>query len=355
MKTWFTSRIARHLLFWIGVFSYFIITSNMVFFKDYTHLVQSTLTLMVPQVITAYVLLDVLISKLLNQKKYLAFGLFSLLLLAILFLGYMLIRKYFFDAVYYDVYNDLAKTYAKRSLMERFMDLNLLVSKMVLFISPAALIFAFRMYKNQKNVMELREQKRIAELSALKNQLNPHFLFNTLNNLYALAVEQSSKTPEVIERLSEILDYILYRCKADFVSLDKEVAMIENYLGLEKIRYGKRVQIVFEHSVEESVKIAPLLLLTFIENAFKHGVSQELKVATVHLTLKADDQNIAFDITNTKPPMASTEQFKTEGEALGLENVTKQLELLYPNAYSLKIEDQDNQYRVQLNIPAHGL
>lgn len=327
----------------------------MVFFKDYTHLVQSTLTLMVPQIVVAYVLLDVLIPKLLNQKRYLAFGLFSLLLLTILFLGYMLIRKYFFDVMYYDVYNDLAKTYAKRSLVERFMDLNLIVSKMVLFISPAALIFAFRMYKNQKNVMELREQKRIAELSALKNQLNPHFLFNTLNNLYALAVEQSSKTPEVIERLSEILDYILYRCKADFVSLDKEVAMIENYLGLEKIRYGNRVQIVFDHSVDQPVKIAPLLLLTFIENAFKHGVSQELKVATVHLTLKADDQNIAFDITNTKPPMASTAQFKTEGEALGLENVTKQLELLYPNAYSLKIEDQDNQYRVQLNIPAHGL
>lgn len=305
--------------------------------------------------IVAYVLLDFLIPKFLNKKKYLAFGLLTLFLLLALFLAYMLLRKYFFDVVYFHIYNELAKTYAKRSLLERFLDLNLIVSKMVLFVSPAALIFAYRMYKNQKNIMELREQKRIAELSALKNQLNPHFLFNTLNNLYALAVEQSKKTPEVIERLSEILDYILYRCKADFVALDKEITMIENYLGLEKIRYGNRVDIVFEHSIDQPVKIAPLLLLTFIENAFKHGVSQELNIATVYLNLQADANTIAFEITNTKPPISSAEEIKTEGESLGLENVTKQLNLLYPNAYSLKIDDQENQYRVQLNIPTHGV
>ena len=97
------------------------------------------------------------------------------------------------------------------------------------------------------------------------------------------------------------------------------------------------------------------MLITFLENAFKHGVSQELKVAKVHLTLKADDQNIAFDITNTKPPMGSIDQTKTEGESLGLDNVSRQLELLYPNAYSLHIDDKENQYRVQLNIPAHAL
>lgn len=327
----------------------------MVFFKDYTHLVQSTLTLMVPQIIVAYVLLDVLIPKLLNTKKYWAFGLSALLLIAILFLGYMLLRKYFFDVVYYDVYNDLAKSYAKRSLVERFTDLNLIVSKTVLFVSPAALIFAYRMYRNQKNIMELREQKRIAELSALKNQLNPHFLFNTLNNLYALAVEQSQKTPEVIERLSEILDYVLYRCKEDFVYLDKEITMIENYLGLEKIRYGKRVEIVFEHSVTSAVKIAPLLLLTFIENAFKHGVSQELDVAHVTLQLNADAKAIVFDITNTKPAIDVSEAPRKQGEALGLENVTKQLNLLYPNAHELKIQDTERQYHVRLKIPAHGL
>ncbi len=326
----------------------------MVFFKDYKHLVESTLTLMVPQIILAYVLLDLLIPRLLNKKKYILFTLGTLIVFTAIFIGYVALRKYYFDVVYIETYNEIAISHAKLSLGRQLLDPSYFFSKTVKFLTPAALLFTYRLYKNQQDILQLREQKRLAELSALKNQLNPHFLFNTLNNLYALALERSDKTPEVIERLSEILDYMLYRCKDNYVSLEKEIALIENYLALEKIRYGKRVLITFESSNHTNEKIAPLILLTFIENAFKHGVSQELDVAKIHISLETNDNTITFLITNTKPS-STVRHTMGRNETMGLENVTKQLNLLYDKAYSLDISDLPDMYKVQLNIPAYDL
>ncbi len=309
---------------------------------------------MVPQIILTYVLLEVLIPRFLYHRKYFIFLTSLLGAILLLLVGYLCIRRYFFDIVYFDTYTELAKEYARLSIGERLLDLNLFVSKAVLFLSPAALLFTYRMFKEQQNLIRLREQKRTAELNALKNQLNPHFLFNTLNNLYALAVERSKKAPEVIERLSEILDYILYGCKEKYVFLEKEITLIENYLTLEKVRYGKRVNISFEKKASPSARIAPLLLLTFIENAFKHGVTQELKVANIAISLETDDKMIIFKITNTKPKMVTSKD-STSTEALGLDNVKKQLELLYPQKYELLIEDHAETYSVFLSIPAYGL
>ncbi|MDJ0645233.1 MAG: histidine kinase [Flavobacteriaceae bacterium] len=354
MQTLINSRITRHLFFWLSIFAYFIITSNLVFFRDYKHLFESTVTLMVPQILIAYVVLDLLIPKLLNKNKYGLFIISLLLSLIAVFVGYVILRKYYFDVVYIDTYNELARSYAQVPLIERFVDPNLFFSKIVKFLTPAALLYTYRLYKNQQDILELREQKRLAELSALKNQLNPHFLFNTLNNLYALALERSDKTPEVIERLSAMLDYMLYRCKDNYVPLDKEVALIDNYLALEKIRYGKRVEITFKKGNYTNVKIAPLILLTFIENAFKHGVRQELDTSKIAIELSKKDAFISFSVTNTKPGI-SRNAVQHEAETLGLVNITKQLNLLYPKAFQLDINDLAESYNVQLNIPAYGL
>lgn len=307
---------------------------------------------MVPQIIIAYTLLDVLIPKLLNRKKYALFIAGTLVLLIIIFICYVALKKFYFDVVYFDTYNGIAKTFAQMSFGPSLLDANMFFSKTVKFLTPAALLYTYRLFKNQKNILQLREQKRLAELSALKNQLNPHFLFNTLNNLYALALEGSKKTPEVIERLSEMLDYMLYRCKDNYVSLEKEVNLIENYLALEKIRYGKRVQIDFEYESKSPAKIAPLILLTFTENAFKHGVSQELDIAKIQISLNADQEHIHFSMTNTKPNTEVRNTHK-ESEALGLVNVTKQLNLLYPETHTLNINDLPHSYEVDLSIPAY--
>ena len=183
----------------------------------------------------------------------------------------------------------------------------------------------------------------------MRNQLNPHFLFNTLNNIYALALEKSDKTPEVIERLSDILDYILYRCKESYVPVQKEIELIENYLSLEGIRYGNRVTVDFDYKVEQQVEIAPLLLLTFVENAFKHGVTQELKKAKIDISLTTDDSGILFSIYNSKPGKTLAKNPGDE-KPLGLKNVEQQLELLYPDSHELKLSDKEDRYEVTLRL-----
>ena len=247
------------------------------------------------------------------------------------------------------VFNEIGKFYAKETFLVMITNFPVFLSKTIKMLTPTALLLMASFYKNQQQFLKLKEQKKSAELAALKNQLNPHFLFNTLNNLYSLAIEKSEKTPEVIERLSEILDYILFKCKDTYVSLAKEVGLIENYLALEKVRYGKRVEINFKTDVDKSIQIAPLLLLTFIENAFKHGVRQELKSATIDMSLITNEDTIQFKISNTKPS-TPPHQLNRETESLGLDKVQKQLSLLYPNHHRLKINDDENRYTVSLTL-----
>ncbi|MDW5288732.1 sensor histidine kinase [Formosa sp. PL04] len=266
-----------------------------------------------------------------------------------MFAFYQAIKMFYFDVEYFYSYNEIQRNYAKEGYWKRLSYFSIYLSKGILFLTPTALLLMARFYKNQQKFLKLNEQKRIAELTALRNQLNPHFLFNTLNNIYVLALEKSDMTPEVIERLSDILDYILYRCKENYVPVTKEIELIDNYLSLEKIRYGNRVVINFDHSVESDAKIAPLILLTFIENAFKHGVTQELNKANINISLSTDKTDVLFTIFNSKPNN-TIEKRNTQDEPLGLKNVKQQLELLYPNAHELTILDAEHSYEVILKL-----
>jgi LytS/YehU family sensor histidine kinase len=285
----------------------------------------------------------------LDKKKTVLFVFFLVVLLFVMFNAYYAIKVYYFDPNYSDSYNVLLKQYAQLSFLERVNNFPVFLSKSILFLAPTALLLMLRFYKKQQKFLKLSEQKKIAELTALKNQLNPHFLFNTLNNLYALAIKKSDVTPEVIERLSSMLDYMLYRCNEKFVLLKKEIELLENYLALEKIRYGKRVSITLENNIKEDIKIGPLILLTFVENAFKHGVSQELKRAKIDIFLEIQDSTIVFSIFNTKPNDIAQDEYQKD-EALGIKNVTQQLELLYPNAYDLQMNDAAGSYSVLLKL-----
>ncbi|GAA4114804.1 hypothetical protein GCM10022393_14580 [Aquimarina addita] len=256
---------------------------------------------------------------------------------------------YYFDIQYFDFYNDTQKQYAQDSLWTRTTRFSVFLSKCILYLTPTALLLMFQFYKNQQNFLKLNEQKKVAELTALKNQLNPHFLFNTLNNLYALALDKSDKTPEVIERLSDILDYMLYRCDDTYVPIHKEIQLIENYLSLEKVRYGKRAFITFDHHIDQEVTIAPLILLTFVENAFKHGVSQELKQCTIIISMTLKDSYIVFSIFNSKPKNGVGNQQKKDA-SLGIKNVKQQLELLYSNAYDLQVLENEDSFEVMLKL-----
>ncbi|MGJ5640517.1 sensor histidine kinase [Formosa sp. S-31] len=239
-------------------------------------------------------------------------------------------------------------------LADRFTNWPAYIGSIPEYLLPTVILVIFNYYKKQKETAILLEKKRTSELNALKNQLNPHFLFNTLNNLYVLSLKKSDKAPEVIAKLSEILDYLLYQCNSNYVSLKHEISLLHNYIDLEEVRYGNRVKVSFNKEISNDAKIAPLLLLTFLENAFKHGVTQEINVASIEIYIKGDAQNIEFRIVNTRPANSENNQ-DANREAIGLKNVKKQLDLLYPNSYKLDIDNKPKMYSVNLKITSNAL
>jgi hypothetical protein len=204
----------------------------------------------------------------------------------------------------------------------------------------------FWYHKNQLN-KQLEAEKLVAELQVLKAQVHPHFLFNTLNNLYALTLQQSQQAPEVVLKLSGLLRYMLYECNVASVPLLKELQLMNDYIELEKLRYGERLD--FSLTIEGNpagIKIAPLLLLPLLENSFKHGASEKLDQAWISLSLRIIGKELRVKLMNgiaEGPVRAST-------NGIGLQNVKKRLSLLYPNQHELKLTRDAEVFIVSLNI-----
>jgi two-component system LytT family sensor kinase len=201
-----------------------------------------------------------------------------------------------------------------------------------------------------------RESRRVhletmkSELRFLKSQINPHFLFNTLNSLYALTIKKSDQAPEVVLRLADMMRYMLYECNEKWVPLDREVAYIQNYLELEKVRHGARVDIDFDtEGVTTDHRVAPLLFIPFLENAFKHGLASSLEAGKVDVKLTVQNRELTFIITNSKPPALPRPEARQYG-GIGLTNVRKRLQLLYPHMHHLHIENNPNEYHVRMTV-----
>lgn len=202
----------------------------------------------------------------------------------------------------------------------------------------------------QRDTQDLQTQTMQSELRFLKSQINPHFLFNTLNNLYALTLKKSDKAPEIVIKLSEMMRYMLYECNEKRVPLDKEVHYLENYLDLEKLRKGQMVDIGFEVNGRIGQQtIAPLIFIPFVENSFKHGANNHIKKGFVNIKLDIDNQNIVFFIENSKVDSLPAQTHKRSG-GIGLVNVKRRLDLLYPKKYKLDIKDNPNTYAVRLRL-----
>lgn len=209
--------------------------------------------------------------------------------------------------------------------------------------------FAWDTHKKQKSIDQLQQLVKDSELQVLKNQINPHFLFNNLNNLYALAIEQSPKTPSIILELSGVLRYMLYDCTEAYVSLSKELNHLKNYVELYKIQFEQSEYIQFRQEGEsKNWEIAPLILTTFIENAFKHSSSSMTEQISIHIKSKIlDDGILIFTCENTYSEQTNVEHL---GSGIGLQNVKKRLELVYPNQYELKIGSEQDVFKVELQI-----
>src|SRR5687767_3408477 len=204
--------------------------------------------------------------------------------------------------------------------------------------------------KHQRDRKELETQRMQSEIRFLKSQINPHFLFNTLNSLYALTLKKSDKAPEIVIKLSEMMRYMLYECNERRVPLYKEVNYIQNYLDLERLRQSGQADIQF--SVEGKVmdqSIAPLIFIPFLENSFKHGLNHQLGDGYVHVMMKVLENKLLLRIVNSKPLQAPVQAEKTSG-GIGLVNVKRRLNLLYPNQYKLDIKDSDKEHIVELSL-----
>ncbi|MGC9365405.1 MAG: sensor histidine kinase, partial [Fidelibacterota bacterium] len=187
-------------------------------------------------------------------------------------------------------------------------------------------------YSAQQRNIILSKEKVEAELKLLKSQIHPHFLFDTLNNLYALALQKSEQTPEVILKLSELLDYMLHECNGPVVSLEKELDALRNYIALESLRYDEHLSLNLEIEGEiADKKIAPQLLLPFVENSFKHGVRNTNQHSWIKILVKVDLDSFTFQIENS----VSSENQRQLVPGLGLVNVQKRLDLLYPERHRL--------------------
>jgi two-component system, LytTR family, sensor histidine kinase AlgZ len=214
----------------------------------------------------------------------------------------------------------------------------------VIFIGM--LRFAKDLFDLEARKKEIENEKLIAELTFLKAQINPHFLFNTLNNLYYLAFTQSPNTTEVIAKLSQMMRYMIYDSNHPLVPVTKEIEYMQSYISLEKLRLNNVVPIEFVVTGDiEGVRIAPLIFITFLENAFKHGVSNNKPDAWVKISVKMEGKNCVYTVANSKIPVSGDMK-----SGIGLTNVARRLELSYPGKYELKVDDLDDRYEVELKL-----
>lgn len=208
--------------------------------------------------------------------------------------------------------------------------------------------------KQMSNSQRFREREGLlirenleTELSLLKSQINPHFLFNTLNNIYSLARKKSDKTPEVVLKLSKLLRFVMYETKHQYIPISKELDFLMDYIELHKIRYDERLNITFEYDLDDvNTLIMPNILTPFVENAFKHGASQSTKPAYIIIDLKLAKNVLYFKVENSIEPY-TMEYEKVEG--IGLKNLQRQLELMYQD-FNIQIKNGNEKFSAVLSL-----
>ncbi len=215
----------------------------------------------------------------------------------------------------------------------------------MIMILSVPIIVAMQWFEQNSQIANLEKEKSATELNLLKQQINPHFFFNTLNNLYALSIVKDKQTPEVILQLSELMRYVIYKGKEEKVAIEEEIKYIEDYIQLQQIRLHKKLDFKFDKQiVDEKLQIPPLLFITFVENAFKHGIEPAEKDCRLYLSLHSTANSLTFTCEN------SIEEKNTEPSGIGLDNLQRRMELRFPNKHKITIAEKSNSYSTTLEI-----
>jgi two-component system LytT family sensor kinase len=274
----------------------------------------------------------------LNRKKYLWCALAMIFLIITSGFVKCALAYYFYDIVI------LRGTNKTPINFWDYYEGTVFISCFFIFLSTA-LKFMVDWFISEKVKNQLEKEKLSAELAFLKSQINPHFLFNSLNNIYSLAYQKSEETPEAILKLSEIMRYMLYESNEDKVELSDEIRYLKNYIELQRLRFKDKSRIKFEIIGETHDKsITPLVLISFVENAFKHGVAvDEESPITINMTIEG--RELFFQVINKKG-----NQNKDETGGIGLQNVKRRLDLLYKDQYRLNIDNAKDTYNCELYL-----
>jgi two-component system sensor histidine kinase AlgZ len=239
------------------------------------------------------------------------------------------------------------KPWEMRSAARTQMFIQSAISDLFIVLFIGLLRFASDWLELDSHRRQLETEKLNAEIKFLKAQVNPHFLFNTLNNLYYLSTIKSDTAPLVISKLSEVMRYMIYDSNHEKIQLAKEIEYMQHYMGLERLRLRDGVPLEFEVAGRTDILISPLILITFLENAFKHGVSNGNDQCWIKARLEINENRLVYKIANSK---IKTMSYPADGEGIGLKNVKRRLDLSYPGKHRLDIDDREDSYSVTLTI-----
>lgn len=314
--------------------------------QDFVNIIIHRLVFAIFNVIPFVILYKFLLHRLLLMKKYLWFlAAYTVFLFAldlyIVHVEYWTISKLSFLPG--SIAGDAAKWFKEKNLFH--FSIIYIINQTLVF---SALAFFINYARQEEKVNALRQAKLQSDLKYLKAQVQPHFFFNTLNNIYSLALQQSAETAPLVARLSDMMRYVIYETKTPKVLLQKEIDFLRNYVDVESVRYNENIRICFDaQGIHAKAMIEPLLLLPMIENTFKHGVQHETAEGFVEIVISLAGDELTLQARNSKPSVKT----KQQGEkGVGLDNVIKRLELLYPDKFNLAIQNEAAYYEILLTM-----
>ena len=337
-------RVFIHTVFWIGYIMFFFFQYQLMD-KKYDPigtLGSLTLTAFV-DIAAAYFTVYFLLSKFLFKKKYIQFSIYFLLSAAVAILLQRVILYYISDPLFYPEHNKTMGSFWHINPFYTFFNIYTVVG----FFTSIKLLKYW--YKNQKLKAELKEKNKSSELALLRTQINPHFLFNTLNNIDTLIGTDTEKASDAVIKLSEIMRFVLYEVNSDSIALEKEIDYLESYISLQSLRMRNKYFVSFENKTQNcrGLTIAPMIFIPFVENAFKHGL-KNIVAPGIEIFLDCNDGCINFEVINRFSELDEQNKDKTKG--IGIENAKRRLELLYPKTHNLEITKHKGVFKVKLKI-----